>query len=209
MKAWLRDALPPMTEDFHNRLMTTLEEVTEMKRTSRRIGLLVAALILILALSGIAFAAVRSGLMDALFYGRTPSPEAERLIAKTATSDTEAGITASIDEYIHDGNTLTVSWSVESALDEPVLIRDDIQLTARAGDVSLRQTSGSGDMNMFAIVLGGSTGGHTFPRRQSATTTFEIPDGLSEKPIQLALDTKGVYRLDKPLQYVKDAVGGD
>jgi hypothetical protein len=181
----------------------------EMKTRSRRIGLLVAALILILALSGIAFAAVRSGLMDALFYGRAPSPEAERLIEKAAASDTEAGITASIDEYIRDGNTLTVSWSVESALDEPVLIRDDIQLTARVGDVSLRQMSGSGDMDMFAIVLGGSTGGHTFPRRQSATTTFEIPDGLSEKLIQLALDTKGVYRLDKPLQYVKDAVGGD
>jgi hypothetical protein len=32
MKAWLRDALPPMTEDFHNRLVTTLETSYEMSR---------------------------------------------------------------------------------------------------------------------------------------------------------------------------------
>lgn len=195
MKCDWDKAFPATPESFHRTLEKNLEEsvMRHIKRRRKAATLLAAALIVALALGGAALAVRKSGVLDALFYKKTPTREAEQLVRQSAAVAEQSGVRLSIDEYIHDGNTLTVAYSYENTLDEPVLCCPGEMRAAIAGQWLESYRGG----NAFELgILGGSAGGADFLKRRTSTRTFEIPAADAAKAVDLALAGVRFYRVE-------------
>ena len=118
----LARAFPPTPESFDARMRETLAHLPPRRRTARRTVLIAVAALLAAALCGIAVAASPSHLLELLFFGSAPTPEAERLLTPARTAVERDGVLVTVDEYLLDGADLYVRWTVENRRGEPLLL---------------------------------------------------------------------------------------
>ncbi len=118
----LSNVCPPMPEAFHHRVIKTIDRLEEREMPKRRklSVALAAALIGMLLLMGLAYAATHSGLLNSLFGNRTPSEAAQALL-QTGERAERNGVTLAVDEYLLDGNMLHLTCTFLSAADEPLV----------------------------------------------------------------------------------------
>src|SRR5699024_2668836 len=107
------------------------------RRAVKPAVMVAAAVLLALALCGFAVAASQSRLLESLFFGNAPTPEAERLVTQAGTAVERDGVTLTIDEYLLDGADLYVRWTVTNGRDEPLmLMTSDLEVDAPATPIN-------------------------------------------------------------------------
>src|SRR5699024_4118620 len=99
----LKRAFPPTPDSFDARMRSTLAHLPPRRRAVKPAVMVAAAVLLALALCGFAVAASQSRLLESLFFGNAPTPEAERLVTQAGTAVERDGVTLTIDEYLLDG----------------------------------------------------------------------------------------------------------
>lgn len=121
MREQLRRAYPQTPASFDARMRQTLASLPA--HSSRRwSAVLAAALAAVLMASGLAMAVTRSSLLDRIFRGGAPTPQAEQLVAQVGAAVEHQGVSLTIDEYLLDGADLYVNWTVRSERDEPLML---------------------------------------------------------------------------------------
>ncbi len=132
MKRRLQNACPAMPEAFHRRILSAIDQLGDGKAAERRrfSAALIAALIGVLLLAWLAYAATRSGLLDSLFHGKKPPEAAQELLAQPDLSVEHGGVRLTVDEYLLEGNSLHMRVTFTSDLDETLLCAVD---TPRVG----------------------------------------------------------------------------
>lgn len=132
----LKRAFPPTPDSFDARMRSTLANLPPRRRAVKP-AVMVAAVLLALALCGFAVAASQSRLLESLFFGNAPTPEAERLVTQAGTAVERDGVTLTIDEYLLDGADLYVRWTVTNGRDEPLmLMTSDLEVDAPATPIN-------------------------------------------------------------------------
>ena len=122
MRDELRRAYPKTPPSFDERMRGTLAALPARRSRQRLCASVAVALAAMLALSGLAFAASRSALLQRLFQNGDPTPQAETLLTQVGTSADRSGVTLTIDEYLLDGADLYVRWTVASERDDPLML---------------------------------------------------------------------------------------
>lgn len=112
----LNGAYPRTPDAFGNmveRTLASLPDECARPTTARcvppRRVLLIAALAAITLIGGMALAAAHMGLIDMLFYGRSPSPAAAESVENIGASDAQDGYSLSAEQYLIDGDKLHLS----------------------------------------------------------------------------------------------------
>lgn len=185
----ISDPFPPTPSGFHHTLIKTLSEVEaeKMKKKHKYTLSLAAALVLVLAIGCIALAANSKNLLSYLFEGREATEDAHNLIVEPQLSVEKNGLKLSIDEYIQDGNTLTVLWSVESTLDQPLLYGSEYPvLTPRHRAL----VTGAGIGYEELILLDEPKNGIQSSKRAQATMRYKLEDSAGEQPIRFDLTVR-------------------
>ena len=104
---------PDAFGDMVERTLASLPDECARPTTARRVPprrvLLIAALAAITLIGGIALAAAHMGLIDMLFYGRSPSPAAAESVENIGASDAQDGYSLSAEQYLIDGDKLHLS----------------------------------------------------------------------------------------------------
>lgn len=118
----LSNACPPMPEAFHYHIIEIIDRLEEKGVPKRRklSVVLAVALIGVLLLMGLAYAATQSGLLSSLFGNRTPSEAAQALL-QTGERAEHNGVTLAVDEYLIDGNMLHMTCTFLSTADGPLV----------------------------------------------------------------------------------------
>ena len=133
MRDELRRAYPKTPPSFDERMRSTLATLPARRSRRRLCASAAVALAAMLALSGLALAASRSALLQRLFQGGDPTPQAETLLTQVGASAKCDGVTLTIDEYLLDGADLYVRWTVASGRDDPLmLVVSDLEIDAPA-----------------------------------------------------------------------------
>lgn len=129
----LKRAYPNTPASFDARMRATLGSLPA--RRPRRIFKPAAAILLAAALvmCGLAYAASQSHLLEKLFHGDAPTPQAELLLTQLGAETEKDGVTLTIDEYLLDGADLYVNWTVTSRHEEPLMLMMSDLETAAAG----------------------------------------------------------------------------
>lgn len=114
---------PPTPRSFHNRIVTTIKELDDMKNVKRAkfSVALAAALIALALLASLAYAAQTSGLLSALFGASAPTPEAQAMLNVSGETASHNSVTFTLDEYLIEGNTLHLRATLTSENDEALL----------------------------------------------------------------------------------------
>ena len=104
---------PDAFGDMVERTLASLPDECARPTTARRVPprrvLLIAALAAITLIGGMALAAAHMGLIDMLFYGRSPSPAAAESVENIGASDAQDGYSLSAEQYLIDGDKLHLS----------------------------------------------------------------------------------------------------
>ena len=94
---------PDAFGDMVERTLASLPDECARPTTARRVPprrvLLIAALAAITLIGGMALAAAHMGLIDMLFYGRSPSPAAAESVENIGASDAQDGYSLSAEQY--------------------------------------------------------------------------------------------------------------
>jgi len=93
----------------------------QRRRPVRQAVILAAALAALIAVMGIGYAEYESGILSALFSGREVRQEAENLIVFEPVTVTKNGVTATITEYLFDGQTVHLAGEMRNDTEEPLL----------------------------------------------------------------------------------------
>ena len=122
------DILPDPALEARTERMAIQMRIKNSKPARRFSAALVAAIVFVLA-AGIAVAAtIQSGILDKLFIYGEPSEAAQEAVIHGGESASDEGVTLAVTEYLMDGNSLHVAWSVTSERDEPVYYITDYEL---------------------------------------------------------------------------------
>ena len=104
---------PDAFGDMVERTLASLPDECARPTTARRVlprrVLLIATLAAITLIGGIALAAAHMGLIDMLFYGRSPSPAAAESVENICASDAQDGYSLSAEQYLIDSDKLHLS----------------------------------------------------------------------------------------------------
>ena len=104
---------PDAFGDMVERTLASLPDECARPTTARRVPprrvLLIAALAAITLIGGMALAAAHMGLIDMLFYGRSPSPAAVESVESVDMKDAQAGYSLDAEQYLIDGDKLHLS----------------------------------------------------------------------------------------------------
>ncbi len=145
---------PDAFGDMVERTLASLPDECARPTTARRVPprrvLLIAALAAITLIGGMALAAAHMGLIDMLFYGRSPSPAAAESVENIGASDAQDGYSLSAEQYLIDGDKLHLSLDmgapeggytlafarITTASDECIVtsVPDEYALAALGGD---------------------------------------------------------------------------
>ncbi len=123
----LRLLYPPVSPAFEKTVRQTLQNFQNEKEQpvmKKKISLgLAVALVLILLTISAAIALTQSDLLDRLFGGDQSVPEAaQEMIRQPDTSVAAQDVTVTLNEYLYDGETLHLHWTVSSNTDRQVMI---------------------------------------------------------------------------------------
>lgn len=108
------DAYPRTPDSFCDMMVNTLDSLpqeSKMHRVKPKRMLLIAAIVALM-LCGMAVAAGRMGLIDMLFYGRTPSPAAVETVETVDTASSQSGYSVGIEQYLIDGERVYMSLTL-------------------------------------------------------------------------------------------------
>lgn len=146
MKHNLHSAFPETPAGFHDALERTVKEIESMKIKKRHkvSVVLLAALISLLVLAGVAFAVTRGGLLSSIFHDEQPNAEAEKLL-QTGTSEAKSDFVFSADEYLLDDNAFHIQLSLTYTGDEELYFGIE---DATRGDARFSGSSGSSVLGM-------------------------------------------------------------
>ena len=145
---------PDAFGDMVERTLASLPDECARPTTARRVPhrrvLIIAALAAITLIGGMALAAAHMGLIDMLFYGRSPSPAAAESVENIGASDAQDGYSLSAEQYLIDGDKLHLSLDmgapeggytlafarITTASDECIVtsVPDEYALAALGGD---------------------------------------------------------------------------
>ena len=107
---------PDAFGDMVERTLASLPDECARPTTARRVlprrVLLIATLAAITLIGGIALAAAHMGLIDMLFYGRSPSPAAAESVENIGASYAQDGYSLSAEQYLIDGDKLHLSLDI-------------------------------------------------------------------------------------------------
>ena len=110
----LDDAYPRTPDSFRDMMVNTLDSLpqeSKMHHAKPRRMLLIAAIVALM-LCGIALAAGRMGLLDMLFYGKTPSSAAVETVETVDTESAQSGYSVGVEQYLIDGERLYMSLTL-------------------------------------------------------------------------------------------------
>ena len=102
--------VPPMA---HAKVTTALKEVKTMKRTKPAAALLLTAAVVIL-LTGAAYAAVQSGVLDFLFRNREPSKQQIEMVQAVGLTHENNGVTTTLTDAVFDGRELSLGLTFQT-----------------------------------------------------------------------------------------------
>ena len=191
--------VPPMPDAYRIKMEQTLKEVEEMSRIRKhkqRITLAL-ALVAVLLLATIGYAATQSNLLAHLFGAQQFSDWIRGQVVATGEVFEAEGVRLTIDEYLRTEDQLTVFWTVESTLEEPVLYcTTRPTINGEAPDLN----EYSQDVNGHTLYLL-EPGGHS---TASGYVMVDMSDGLPQevleaKEITFALNAC-LYRPTKPIK---------
>ncbi len=181
MKNRFENAIPDMPQSFYERMERTIEGMEEpMKKRYKATTVLVATLIAALLLAGVALAAARSGILDQLFGGRAPSPEAQQLVTDVKKSVERDGVTLSIQDYVVDGDRVLISYALETKRDEALLF------TSNYG-TSLDEARNVQDDHAIVFAFGGSVDGTKLQDRYQGTVWLDQFGKLPTEPFDVTI----------------------
>lgn len=103
-------SVPPVV---HARIAGTLKEVKTMKKAKPIPALLLAA-VLVMLLTGAAYAAVQSGVLAFLFRNSEPSPRQKEMVQDVGLSHESDGVTATVTDAVFDGRELSIGFMFHS-----------------------------------------------------------------------------------------------
>ena len=109
-------ATPPMPDHFKKRMQDTLGGLETMHTIYKRRKLttaLVAALVAMLALTGIAYAAAQSGILSKIFTRSEPNESAEQSVVHVNASAESELMSLRINDYVLSGSDLYVDWTLD------------------------------------------------------------------------------------------------
>lgn len=122
MREQLKKAYPAVPDSFDAAMRQTLEHLAARKVRRGLKPAVAVVLAAVLAVSGLAFAASKSALLQSLFRDGDPTPQAEHLLTQMDVASERDGVRLSIDEYLLDGADLYVRWTATSLRDEPLML---------------------------------------------------------------------------------------
>lgn len=152
---------------------------------------LIAALIVVLAIAGIAIAATQSPILARIFGNNEPSETASQLL-KSGQYFTEVdGLRLTVDETLQDQNMVAVTYTLTSTLNEPVLL-EGVDISMATGN------RGSGSSSLSLHLLDGELDGVHYGNSITSTEVFHIDDALSySQPATIRLEAQ-TYRPMRP-----------
>ena len=109
----LESAFSDVPPAVHARVLNTLQEVKTVKR-AKPITALVLAAVLIMALAGVAYAAVQSGVLDYLFGDRQPTAKQQQMVQTIGSTHESDGVTTTLTDVVFDRREL--SFGLQSDL---------------------------------------------------------------------------------------------
>lgn len=109
------------------------------------------AVIASLLVIGAAFATViSSGILDRLFANGEPSQAALESVVRNATQVSENGLTANMDEYIFDNNTMHFAWTVSSERENDIFYTTAYEyLYSNPDDLTVAEQSVGGNYGAY------------------------------------------------------------
>lgn len=118
-------ATPPMPDHFKERMQDTLGGLETMHTIHRRNKLtvsLAAALIAMLALAGIAYAAAQSGILTKIFTRSEPAETADQAVVHVDVFAESKLMSLTINDYVFSGSDLYVDWALNLKTDERLVL---------------------------------------------------------------------------------------
>lgn len=118
-------ATPPMPDHFKERMQDTLgglETMHTIHRKNKFTVTLAAALIAMLALAGIAYAAAQSGILAKIFTRSEPGETAEQSIVHVDAYSESELMSLTINDYVLSGSDLYVDWTLNLNTDERLVL---------------------------------------------------------------------------------------
>lgn len=120
------NAFSPVPTIVHTRIMDTLKEVKTVKK-AKPIAALVLAAVLLMALAGVAFATVQSGVLDFIFHSGERTQEQMDLVQPLGLMHKENGVMTTVTDAMLDGNMLSVALDFD-AEKEFYIITDSVTI---------------------------------------------------------------------------------
>ncbi|HPJ03156.1 MAG TPA: DUF4179 domain-containing protein [Candidatus Limiplasma sp.] len=103
-------AVPPMV---HARVSDTLKEIKTMKRTKPVAAILLTAAVVAL-FTGVAYAAVQSGVLDFLFKNKEPSQQQVEMVQELDLIHESDGVTTTLTDAVFDGRELSLGLTFQA-----------------------------------------------------------------------------------------------
>ena len=175
----LKHVAPPMPDAYLGCINATLLRMEDMNMKKRaKVSLsLVAALVAVLVLSGIAFAMTNSSIRSRLFVYQEEPEETNLPILQDIASTSADGLSMSIDEALYDGSVAYLDLTVASDLEEPVFVNLAYEFTVGSGKPEVEDHSLDFEDHIIRMLDGKSGNGYF---------TLYIPEAY----IGLPLDVK-------------------
>ena len=129
--------------------------------------------------------AKQSGLLDRIFAGQTPSPAAEAILESPNNGFEKDGLKITVDEYIYDGASLSMGWTVESEIDKPILLGSSMPNLNGQGFYGGSMTAVVG--NDMPALLGGEVDGKSYGHMRQDSVELEIAPEMRNQPIEFTM----------------------
>ncbi len=204
LKAAIDDRLSALhgTPESRERIMRCMKEDAIVKKKMSYSIILAATMVVLLA--SVALAAVNhTDLIGWLFGENAPREMVQQALTKPEAVAEKDGLKLSVDEYIYDGNTLSLNIAAESGRDGTVFFHTDNPAFEQEFQVT---TIGLGIGPDEFIALGGTVDGKLVENRVNTFVAYQVPDEVAGNPIQIKL-TGRFYTPKKPIVALPDTHG--
>lgn len=115
------DVVPPMPEHFRRAMGSALAGLDARRRRRLPVSLAI-ALAAMLALSGIAYAAVQFGILDLIFTDAAPGDNAQQAVRHVGRSAKGEYADFTVHDYILSGRELYADWMLQMHTDERLVL---------------------------------------------------------------------------------------
>lgn len=176
------DAVPPVPDHFKRAMRRALDELEPAKNRQKMPLALAIALAVMLALSGIAYAAAQFGILDLIFTARAPGDDAGQIVRHVGASTKGKYADFTVHDYIFNGSELYANWTLQMHTDERLVLIS----TGMAADFQQDDYCDQGDPGSMAV---NNAFTDTFPDGSwSSMNRGYFYDKVPDEPFEVSMD---------------------